>query len=85
MMLNKNSAGLIISTRFGVHTFLMKKNIDVIVLNNEGFVKNLATLAPNKVFIWNPSFKVIIELPPGTIEKSKTQMGDRIKIYDNIT
>lgn len=67
---------LMIRTRFGIHTFGLKFPIDVLILNNENKVvsikKNLKT---NRIFLWNPMYDRVIELPRGTIEKK----GIRIK------
>ena len=85
MILGRNQEGLIIKTRFGIHTFFMKRKIDLIVLDKKGIVKIAKTIHPNKIFIWNPLFSKEVELPPGTIIKSKTQVGDKLEIYDKIS
>lgn len=70
---------LMIETRFGIHTFGVKFPIDVLVLNDKNKVFSMKkNLKPNQIFLWNPIYKKVIELPFGTIKK-KT-----IKIYDPI-
>lgn len=78
MLLPRNSGGLIFETRFGLHTFFMQSSIDVLVLDDKNAVRIIKNLKPNNVFISNPKFKIIIELPFGVIEKSKTQKGDKL-------
>ncbi len=81
MILAKNSQGLIFSTRFGIHTFFMKASIDVLVLDYEKkVVKIREDLKPNRIFLWNPKFDCIVELPTGLISKSKTKEGDKLTI-----
>lgn len=80
MILSKNSEGLIFKTRFGIHTFFMRKSIDVIVLDKENKVVQISeNLRPNNIFLWNPKFNIIIELPQGLVKKSKTKVGDSLK------
>ncbi|HVZ67033.1 MAG TPA: DUF192 domain-containing protein [Patescibacteria group bacterium] len=78
MIDGKNGSGLIISTHFGIHTFFMKFPIDVIVLDKNKKVQKLKTVKPWQIFVWNPKFSVVIELPNGIIRKTKTEVGDRL-------
>ena len=72
-----NDKGLIIKTRFGIHTFGLKYKIDVIILNREKKVVKLKeNLEKNRIFLWNPRFHLVIELPHGSIKKSKSKLGD---------
>lgn len=74
---------LIISTRFGIHTFGMKEKIDVIVLNQYGKVMKLKhDIKPNAIFTWKPKYSLIIELPPGSLLRSNTTTGDIIQIIE---
>ena len=59
-------------TRFGIHTFIMKKAIDVVILNDKSRVVKLKSgLQPNKIFLWNPRFYRVLELKKGEIIKKK--------------
>mgnify|MGYP003394849270 CR=1 FL=1 len=81
-LLNKNnSCSLYFQTRFGIHTFGLKKPIDVLILNNDFIVVALATITPNRIFFWNPKYSKIIELPFGSIKKSKTKLGNDINLF----
>lgn len=74
---------LIFKTRFGIHTFFLKKPIDVLILDKNRSVKKMkSNLKPWKLFFWNPSFDQVIELYIGTIQKSKTKLGDIIKFEE---
>ncbi len=77
MILEKNSQGLIFESRFGIHTFFMKKPIDVLILDKNNRVGQIKkSLKPNRIFLWNPVFSKIIELPEGSLERSGTKKGD---------
>ncbi len=72
---------IIFHTRFGIHTFLLQFPIDVIILNANGQIVALKkSLKANRIFVWNPQFETVIELPEGLIEKSKTEKGDLIEV-----
>ncbi len=72
---------IIFRTHFGIHTFGMKYPIDAIVLNKQKQVVALKKhLKPNRIFLWNPKYSFVIELPTGSIEKSKTHLRDTITL-----
>ncbi len=73
-----NPRSLLFRTRWGIHTFLLKDSIDVIVLDSKKCVVIQITVKPNRFFFWNPKFDTIIELPSGTIKRSKTKIGDKL-------
>ncbi len=73
-----NPRSLLFKTKSGIHTFGLKEDIDVIVLNNNHQVVKLAEVKPNAFFFWNPKYNLILELPKGTIKKSKTKLSDQI-------
>lgn len=57
-------------TRFGIHTFGMKFPIDVIITNEQSKIVALQeSLQPNRIFVWNPLYRRVFELPIGTIKK----------------
>jgi len=69
-----------LQTRWGIHTFGMKFKIDCIVADKNMVVKKTKSMKPNQVFFWNPKYNNIFEMPSGTINKYKIQVGDRLKI-----
>jgi uncharacterized membrane protein (UPF0127 family) len=71
---------IVFETRFGIHTFFLKFPIDLLVLNNKRCVVLARSVKPNRMIIWNPLYKIVIELPAGTIRKSATNLGDLIKL-----
>jgi hypothetical protein len=78
---SNNNQGLLMNTRFGIHTLFMKISIDVLVLDqNQKVVKIKENLKPFRIFFWNPKFSTIIELPTGIIENTKTKIGDLLEI-----
>lgn len=79
MLKKSNLGGLIFKTRFGVHTFFLKNPIDVIILDKDYRVVKLATLKPNRFFFWNPKHNYVLELPEGTIKRTKIEAGNFLK------
>jgi uncharacterized protein len=81
LLRSKKPEVLLLKTHFGIHTFGMKYAIDVIVLDDKHTVVALkASLPPNRIFLWNPMDEIVIEMPEGMIEKTKTEIGDKIEI-----
>lgn len=77
----KNPEVIIFKTRFGIHTFLLKFPIDVLILDKKNKVMKLKIkLMPNRVFFWSIKFDTVIEMPVGFIEKSKTEVGDKLTL-----
>lgn len=76
----KKPEAIIFFTRFGIHTFFMQFYIDVLILDKSKKVMSLKeNLKPNRVFFWNPKYNTVLELPSGSIKKSKTQAGDLLE------
>lgn len=72
---------LYFQTRWGIHTFGLRFPIDVLILDNKNSVQKIKKfLRPNRIFIWNPQFYRIIELPAGTIDKLHINHMDNISI-----
>lgn len=65
----------------GIHTIGMKFPIDVVFLSRENRVLGLiSALAPYRISaIYLRSYSVL-ELPNGTIKKSRTELGDQLEI-----
>ena len=80
-LLGKTEAeAVVFETRFGIHTFLLRFPIDLIVLDNKGVVRLAKTVAPNSIVFWDVRFKTVIELPFKTLRKTHTEIGDTIKL-----
>lgn len=80
---SKKAHPVFFKTRFGIHTFGLKFPIDVLILDkNNKVVKVCKNLKPNRIFLWNPKFFNVIELPAGQIGRDKIKIGDTIKIHD---
>ncbi len=77
----RTDAGVVFNTRFGVHTFFMDNAIDVLILDRKFIVRAFnKRMVQNKVFLWNPRFDIVIEVPSGRIDKSRTEIGDKLQI-----
>lgn len=69
------------TTRFGIHTFGMKFPIDVVILNKQNQVVTIKeNLQPKRIFLWNPKYNNVVELPNGTINKYKIQKYIKIAL-----
>lgn len=67
-------------THFGLHTFFVNFPLDIVVLDkNNKVVKLKENFLPNKIFLWNPIYSRILELPAGTINKLKIEIGNILK------
>lgn len=72
-------ASLYFKTRFGVHTQGMRFPIDCAILDERKIVRVVRhNLAPGKFFFWNPLYRHVIELPPGTLVSAETAIGDAL-------
>lgn len=79
----KKAYPVFLNTRFGIHTFGLKFNIDVIILNKKNeVVKTAGNLKPNRVFFWPLLYNKVLELPAGEIKKHKIRIGDKLGLYE---
>ncbi len=73
-------AGLWIVPCEAVHTFFMKFAIDLIYLDRKRRVRGLVrALRPWRLSMCLPAHSVL-ELPPGTIDRTNTQKGDELEL-----
>jgi hypothetical protein len=76
----EDGEGLVIEDCSAIHTFLMKFPIDVLFLDEEmKVIATLSHLKPFRIAIRRKG-RVVVELPSGKIEESKTKMGDMVEI-----
>ena len=61
-----------------IHTFFMRFPIDVLFLDGQGRVLSKATVAPWKMSGWKRQAAGALELTAGTLERTHTEIGDRI-------
>jgi uncharacterized protein len=72
---------ILIKTRFGVHTFGVKFNIDILILNSKHKVIIIKeNLPPNHIFLWNPKYNLVLELPQKFIFRHRIKKGDILNI-----
>lgn len=77
----KNPKPILLKTRFGIHTFGLKFPIDVLVLNKKNKVTKIKKgLRPCRIFIWNPKYNKVVELPRSNVNDNDIRVGDNIKI-----
>ena len=74
---------LVLSTSLGIHTFGVRFPIDILVLDKDNRVVSIKqNLGPLRIFVWNPKHSKVIELPSGTIAKTKISVGDKLSMND---
>ena len=72
---------LLLKTHWGIHTFGMKYAIDVIILDGANKIVALKqNLKPNRIFLWNPKYEKVVELPSGFIRKNKLILQQKIQL-----
>ncbi len=77
----KSPFAIFFQTRWGIHTFGMAFPIDVLILNEANSIVALKKhLKTNHIFLWNPRYKKVLELPSGTIQKEKLEKGTKITL-----
>ena len=77
----RKASAFILKTRFGIHTFGLLFSIDVLILDKEKKVAVLKeNLKPFRFFLWKPHYNTVLELPQGTIQKSNTEIGDKLSL-----
>lgn len=68
-------------THFGIHTFFLKKPIDILVLDKDFVVKKKKrALEPWRMFFYPPKYRYVLELPVGYINAKKIKLDDRINL-----
>jgi hypothetical protein len=71
--------GLVLDPCGSIHMFFMRYPLDILFLNKEGTVLFLYKgIKPWRVGRIVRGSKMAIELPEGTIDATKTEIGDRI-------
>lgn len=77
----KEPTAFMIKTHFGIHTFGLKFPIDVLVLNGENrIIKLKENLKPNRIFVWNPLYEKVLELPAGTIDRKEMKINGLVQV-----
>ena len=72
------TSSIIFNTRFGIHTFFLKKEIDVLILDKDNKVVKKTTVKPNQIYVWNPKYSRVVELPANSIKQSGIKIGNKI-------
>lgn len=77
----ENPSGLVLKTRWGVHTFGMKFPIDCVIMDSSWKVRFLReNIVPCRVILWNPFWMNVAELPAGSVRNSKTTVGNILEL-----
>lgn len=74
-------AGLLIYPEWSIHTFFMRFPIDVLFLNRHDQVVGLReAMPPNRPYAGVWGARSVVELPPGLIAATATQVGDQLTL-----
>jgi uncharacterized membrane protein (UPF0127 family) len=77
----KPGEGMLIVPSRSIHTFFMRFPIDVLYVNKEHEVVGYQdSLPPWRLGKTHLHSRYVVELPAGTVEKTGTQVGDKIKL-----
>ena len=75
--------GFFIPSCQGIHSFGMSYLFDAIYIDRDGRVLELISrMKPNSFGIINFQARSVLELPEGTIERTKTEKGDLLFVAD---
>lgn len=67
---------LILETGFGIHTFFVENPLEIAILDKKSRVIKLKKVPPNRIFLWNPKYRRVLELPYGSINILDLEIGD---------
>lgn len=76
--------GLLLMPETSIHTFFMRFPIDVLYLNREWLILRAdAEMPPNRIGpLFTRGCHAILELPPGTIAATQTEVGDQLEVRE---
>src|SRR4051812_28860296 len=72
--------GLWITPCRSIHTFFMRYPIDVLFLDGQGVVVARSTYPAWRVSGWYRTAAGVLELPAGTLERTRTEVGDKVTL-----
>jgi uncharacterized protein len=78
----KPGEGLWISPCKSIHTFFMRYPIDVLFIDQDGKILYQKTYTAWKASGWHARSQGALELSAGTIDRSRSQIGDQITMKD---
>lgn len=68
-------------TRFGIHTYFVKEPIDIVILDDFNVIKKVYIgMKPWRIFVWDPQYTGVLEMPKGTIERLQFKVGQKIRL-----
>jgi hypothetical protein len=81
LLKEKSPKALYLETRWGIHTFGMRFPIDCVILDKNWKVLAVKeSLLPWRIFVLNPKYFRVLELPLGTVKNSGIKTGDEMKL-----
>lgn len=77
----RGGQGLALVPGSWIHTLFMPAAIDVLYLDREGRVVRMSReMPPWRIGPWVRRARWVLELPPGTIRRTGTEVGDRVEL-----
>lgn len=77
----KSPQAILLTTRFGIHTFGLRFPIDLAVIDRKDVVQAVRrNFQPNGVFLWSPKYDRILELPQGTLKMRGITKGEMLEL-----
>lgn len=73
-------APIYFETRWGVHTFGLSYPILCLILNSDDVVVKSRVLKKSQLFIWDPRYKKVLEIPKPNRQISSVRVGDKIDL-----
>jgi len=77
-MFSKKIENIYFETRFGVHTFFVKKPLLVLILDKDSIVRRKKILKPWRILFWPFKYKRVVELP--AVFDQKIKKGGKVSI-----
>ncbi len=77
---NKNNMPIYFETRSGIHTFLMKNPIRLLVLDENNIIRVDELIKPNRIKLWPYKYKKVIEVPSSYKINNKIKIGEKLDL-----
>lgn len=81
LMFKNSIRPIYFETRWGIHTFFVKSEIDVLILDRSNrIVVKKENLKPWRLFFWNPRYNKVIETQANFTRNTNLTIGDKISL-----
>lgn len=70
---------LYFETRWGIHTFFVRREITILILDASNKIVKIKKVKPNRIYFWNPKYKKVLELPKGFLSPRVIKVGEIVR------